>query len=162
MKRIIAYIAIGLVALIAIATVYFFYTEAKREDLLRSYKAPPGFVESIHQLKGQEARKLMEKSESLLCALGSYGRSSELVNLNESQRASVSEIELPSEDMTWYLIFLTESRVSRVYLIEMYGTFGLSLDKTVCITGQGSFQIKPEAVGGKASSTSKVIQFVEK
>lgn len=105
-------------AFVALALAVLFYGEYSRERKILSYQPPPEIFDSITPNQRAKAKSIMKEGEILVCALGGYGRAENLRGLNAQQRASLNKDVIPSEDLSWYLIFFSESRFTRIYLMD--------------------------------------------
>jgi hypothetical protein len=107
-----------------------FWPEYSRSQLIIKYTAPRELIEKLNESEQLNSRSLLLPIENKICAMGSYGYAENLEGLNSSQLESLPKEILPSEDLTWYLIFLSEMKAERIYLI---GEAGLQLIGSGCI-----------------------------
>jgi hypothetical protein len=73
--------------------------------------------------------------------VGGYSSVEGIKELNEEQRRSTPKDRLPSEDGLWYLIFFSETRSTRIYLIENAAIDGIESDSDQCVGERGSFEV---------------------
>ena len=118
--------------LVAYFPVSFVYSEWTRKKLLDSYQASPTFLNSFRNGNLQSVGEILRPGEILVCAIDAYGTTESLPSLNSSQRRSLKKDKLPSEDMTWYLIFYSQNKAERVVLMERYGDSGIRLIESGC------------------------------
>ncbi len=117
---------------------------------MRDYEVPQVFLARIIALQQMPAKTLMDSGETLICAVGSYSGVDGRKELNEEQKLSTPKDKLPSEDGIWYLIFFSETRSTRIYLIENAAINGITNDSDGCVGGSGSFEVirsEPRATG---------------
>lgn len=118
MRKIVALILGGVLLVIAIPFMIFWYGEEKREQLIARYQVPAGFLADIQTRREGSIGQIMKENEVIACAIGGYGRVDDFSELNAQQKASIPKENLPSEDMAWYLLFFANNSISRVYLID--------------------------------------------
>ncbi len=141
LKKVIGAIFGGLLLAAAIPIFIVWYGEKERQDLMRNYEIPQRFLSRVIALQKVSAEKLMEPGETLICAVNAYAGVGGVKRLNETQKLSIPKDKLPSEDGIWYLIFFSETRSTRVYLIENAAVDGLTDDSDVCIERGGVFEV---------------------
>lgn len=144
LKKLITMILGGLLLVAAIPYLILFfieYGEKERQDLMRDYQVPQIFLARIIYLQKMPTKKLMGPGEVLVCAVGGYGSVEGIKELNEEQKRSTSKDRLPSEDGLWYLIFFSETRSTRIYLIENAAIDGVTSDSDQCVGERGSFEV---------------------
>lgn len=145
LKKVIGVILGGLLLAAAIPFLIIWYGEKERQDLMRDYQVPQIFLARVIALQQMPVKKLFESGETLVCAVHSYAGVEGVEELNEEQRRSTPKDKLPSEDGIWYLIFFSETRSTRIYLIESAAINGITNDSDRCIGGDGSFEVISEA-----------------
>ncbi|WP_292979724.1 hypothetical protein [Nitrosomonas sp.] len=155
LKKVIGAILGGLLLAAAIPFFVILYGEAKREQLIARYQAPPALLEDIFAKKEGAAGALMNSHETVVCAIGGYGSVNELSLLNAKQKSSLPKEELPSEDMAWYLLFFASDAVSRIYLID-----SAKLEGNVEGTGAGCIDRDGQFVVLKTKEISGDTKFV--
>ncbi len=101
-----------------VALLGFFYSEKQREKIFASYRAPSSIISFLASEGERSVATLMMPNESVVCAIDSYASIDNLSDLNFEQRHSLPKEKLPSEDLTWYLLFFSQERIERVYWIE--------------------------------------------
>jgi len=141
LKKVIPIFFGGLLLVAAIPLFIVWYGEKERKDLMRDYQVPQIFLARIIALQQMPVKKLMEPGEVLVCAVGSYSGVEGRNELNEEQRRSTPKDKLPSEDGLWYLIFFSETRSTRIYLIESAAIDGITNDSDRCVEENGSFEV---------------------
>lgn len=142
----------GVMLLAAVISVFiFWHGERARYQLLTAYQVPPEFLNDIFARGSGSVSEILSLNENVICAIGGYGNVDSLVLLNEKQRTSIPKANLPSEDLTWYLLFFSNDSVSRIYLMES-ATLGGNVGATGagCVDREGRFVIlkTPSANGG--------------
>ncbi|MDX1253002.1 MAG: hypothetical protein IDH49_12270 [Gammaproteobacteria bacterium] len=141
LKKVITAILGGLLLVAAIPFFIVWYGEKERKELMRDYEVPQIFLARIIALERTPAKTLMESGETLICAVGSYSGVERKKELNEKQKLSTPKDKLPSEDGVWYLIFFSETRSMRIYLIENRAIAGITNDSDGCIGESGYFEV---------------------
>jgi len=141
LKNVITVILGGLLFVAAIPPFVVWYGEKERQDLMRDYQVPQIFLARIIYLQKMPVKKLMEPGEVLVCAVGGYGSVEGIKELNEEQRRSTPKDRLPSESGLWYLIFFSETKSTRIYLIENAAIDGIENDSDQCLGEHGSFEV---------------------
>lgn len=131
-KKFFLYIVVIALLVSSYFPIAFVYSEWSRERILDSYRAPANFILDFRKLGIRSAAELMAPTETLICAVDAYGNPEAIADLNASQRRSLSKDELPSEDMTWYLIFYSQKQAQRVILMEQLGDNGIRLIGSGC------------------------------
>jgi len=142
MRRVIASILSGMLLVIAIPFLIFWYGEEKREQLIAHYRVPPSFLEDILTKREGGVSSIMKNNEVIVCAIGGYGSVDELPQLNAQQKASIPKEKLPSEDIAWYLLFFASDSISRIYLIDSAKLEG-AIDGAGagCVSREGQFSV---------------------
>lgn len=141
LSRIVTVILGGLLLVAAIPLFVVWYGEKERKDLMRDYQVPQIFLARVIALQQMPVKKLMEPGEVLVCAVSSYGGVERVRDLNATQKRSTPKDKLPSEDGLWYLIFFSETRSTRIYLIENAAINGITDDSDACIGEGGAFEV---------------------
>lgn len=156
LKKIITMVLGGLLLVAAIPYLILFFIEheeKERQYLMRNYQVPQIFLARIIALQQMPVKKLMEPGEVLVCAVAPYARGVEgRTELNEAQKRSTPTGILPSEDGLWYLIFFSETRSTRIYLIENAAINGITNDSDRCVGENGSFEVIRNAPRDTADS----------
>jgi hypothetical protein len=141
LKKISRVILGGLLIAAAAPFLIIWYGEKGRQDLMRDYQVPQIFLARVLALQQMPVKKLFEPGETLVCAVHSYAGVEGVEELNEKQRRSTPKDQLPSEDGIWYLIFFSETRSTRIYLIESAAINGITTDSDRCVGVDGSFEV---------------------
>lgn len=94
------------------------YDEWERSRLLTAYEVPSEFIKKISDLKSGKIADLLKEDETIICAMNSEGRASDLHELNKKQIDSLPKRKIPSEDLAWYLLFFKKDAISRIYLFD--------------------------------------------
>jgi hypothetical protein len=149
LKKVIGAILGGLLLAVAIPFLIIWYGEKERRDLMRDYQVPQIFLARIIALQKMSAKTLLEPEEVLVCAVNSYAGVDGIKELSEAQKISTPKDKLPSEDGLWYLIFFSETRSTRIYLIENAAVNGITDDSDTCVGEGGAFEV----IGSKPRST---------
>jgi hypothetical protein len=144
-KRIILATFFGLVFTISISLFIISLGEKQRNDLKRDYEVPQSFLARMIALQQVTVGKLMEPGEVIVCAVSSYGHVDAINELNESQKKSTPKDMLPSDDGMWYLIFFSETKSTRIYLIENAAIDGVTTDSDQCAGREGAFNVLRDA-----------------
>jgi hypothetical protein len=134
-------ITVALLILIAISVAAFVYEEVRRAHLLKSYEAPAELIGQLRTTGVQSVSALIKSDESMVCLMDGYGAAERLPHLNDRQRDSLPKSILPSEDMTWYLIFLSGDHYRRIYLLDRYGDQGIEVSASGCLTPADSLLV---------------------
>jgi hypothetical protein len=88
--------------------------------------------------------ELVIKDEVLVCWILPYYGIEQLKNeLNSSQYTALSTTELPSEDLTWYLLIFSKDNLSRINLIDQYSQFEIEPSSGHCFSKSDSYQARP-------------------
>lgn len=131
---------LGLIFLAALGTLI--YEEQKRIYLINQYQAPLETINALRNNQSSSIDKLMNKNEVMVCAMDSYGNSSDLKKIENAQRESIPKDRLPSEDMHWYFIFFDKEKAARIFLIERHGEQGINLLTTNCVVRGGFYKVQ--------------------
>lgn len=135
----------------------FVYGELTRKWQLESYE-PPLAIKSQFLREGSfNVGTLFLNDETELCLVHAYATDARnLENSSISIRDSIHDLYLPSEDMTWYAIFINDEKVSRVYIFHtpFANVFG-------CYQGNDVIRIvktseNPHKILGLTLSVSKI------
>jgi hypothetical protein len=127
----------------------FWYTEAERARLIAEYEMPSAFLNEIVTKREGRMSSIMRGNEVIVCAIGGYGSVESLPELNVQQKNSLPKEKLPSEGLTWYLLFFTQDAISRVYLVGTYELAARVDDNgPQCIGREGAFSFLLEENGG--------------
>lgn len=149
-------LAIVLLTAIAYFPLVFMHSEWTRKRLLNSYQAAEDFTRTLRIPGSSNVEKLLKPREVLVCVIDAYGSPESLKELNQAQRQALSKEHLPSEDMTWYMIFYSRERAERVVLFDLYGDSGLRLVNAGCFDRTGTYIV----ARGKKSSSEITIEFL--
>lgn len=103
---------------VSVPVFIFLLSEYDRERLIESYRVPSHFYEKIFSVEKGYIFELLNSGETILCAVGSYGNVENLNILTSHQKKSLPKSRLPSEDMSWYLLFFNNEKISRVYMFD--------------------------------------------
>jgi hypothetical protein len=116
---------LGLFVIAAIALpILMWHGDRERESLIRSYEVPTFYLNMLSVIEGgHPVRALMNDDESIMCllqqrTLGNLNASS-INALSTAQMDAVRGVVLPSPDSDghyWYILFLKEKAISRIYL----------------------------------------------
>lgn len=131
-KKIIINISLLLIAVFSVLVAVVAYEELERNRLISGYTPPSGFVEKIIKIDKDVVDNHFHDDEILVCAINSYSKVDDIDRLSVMQKKSMPKRSLPSQDMSWYLIFFSEQKVSRVYLINSELINGLTNDSAIC------------------------------
>lgn len=143
-------LGIGIFLLVPIGL--FVYEEVRREWLIMSYAAPSELLKQFQTIGTQRIDAMMKKEESMVCFLYSYNSAADLSELNPNQRDSLPKSILPSQDLAWYLIFMTGRKQTRIYLLDTFGTKGIDIDNFGCLNrGQSLAVMKSQYDDGTPS-----------
>jgi hypothetical protein len=162
MKRLFEKSVFAVLALVAAGIAAFAYEEAKRASLLKSYVAPADLVRQLQTPGVQSIGTLLKNDESLMCLMDAYGTAEGLSQLNASQRNSLPKSMLPSEDVAWYLIFLTGKQHTRIYLLDKFGAQGLDIDSYGCLRREESLLVVPNKPTDGLPALKAIPQFESK
>lgn len=132
----------GLIAVVVISISIFWCGEVERARLIRGYQVPSEFIENIVAKREGSVGLLMNGSEAAVCAIGGYGSANDLPSLNSKQRASIPKDKIPSEDLSWYLLFFDDDSVTRIYLIDSVRLEGDVDGGSGCINKSGYFVVR--------------------
>jgi hypothetical protein len=143
MFKLFEYVVLAIVAVIALGMTMSVYEENKRARLLASYAAPAELLVQLRTLGVQSVGALLKHDESVMCLMDGYGSAEDLPQLSNDQRKSLPKDMLPSEDGARYLIFLSDTQHTRIYLIEEFGPQGLDTDIYGCLKQEQSVQVVP-------------------
>lgn len=138
-------IALGSAILVIIGIVVFVYEEVRRAHLLKSYEAPSELIKQLRMPGVKNISSLTKNDESMVCLMDGYGMAEHLSQLNDRQKRSLPKNILPSEDLTWYLIFLSEDKYTRIYLLDKFGDQGIDASEGGCLTLVDSLLVTPES-----------------
>jgi hypothetical protein len=111
---------------------HFVYEEARRSALIDQYRAGQPLTAELMAKQGHDVSGLMRPNERLVCVLHAYGLAEDLGALSEHQRRSLPKRDLPSEDMSWYLLFFDERRVTRIHLFESAPAGAMEIEQAGC------------------------------
>jgi len=118
MKTFRKWLLVGAVAAPTIPIGVLLYPELKRMQLLERYSPSIELTRRLQTPGTGNLSSLAQSGETMVCALDSYGSLVDLKGLSALQRQSLSKDMLPSEDGTWFLIFLSNDSVERVAAIR--------------------------------------------
>jgi hypothetical protein len=135
MKKIILLVALLLIAFLLITSGLFFYQERRRVSLIENYEKNATYIFSLDLRNETKANALFKAEEILVCALSSYSSSNSIVALNEKQKQSLPKTDLPSQDLSWYLLFFKVDSISRIALISDEKFLFANESKVQCIGG---------------------------
>lgn len=144
-------IALFAVAVFLVAA-WIWHEERQRESLLQSYQAPSFYLNMLGAIAGiQSVKTLMNDDEDIACFLSQRT----LGNLNvDSIRAALSDVQitaarnvlLPSPDSDgryWYILFFTQGKVSRIYLVNDHDVdFDMANTDSGCVNQSMKFVIE--------------------
>lgn len=142
-KNLVWLVALVGVILVVAAAGQFFFSEWRREQLLRQYAPDSALLEAVRKVGVHDLSTILRGSETVVCSLGGYGRVDDLAGLNSSQKESAPKSNLPSEDATWYLLFFSSDRLNRVAVFSNYGERGVLPEGDRCVSGDSRFVVKP-------------------
>lgn len=132
--------ALGVLLLLS-AVGSFLWSEHVRERDLETYRAPGELVNRLRQVGAGKVAELLRPGEVLACVLGAYQRPDVLqAALGKERTEELRNMRLPNEDGTWYLIFLSDSKVTRVHLMDREGHLGVELAAEGCHGPNASFR----------------------
>jgi hypothetical protein len=128
----------------------FLISEWHREILLKQYTPSEEVLMILRSTGTKSASTLLRDNEIMVCALGSYGRTDELNDLTETQKVSLQKDSIPSEDGAWYLLYFTESSISRIFLIDS-GPSGIEIEGGHCVRRAEFFTVSDRAAAQDGS-----------
>ena len=119
------------IALFAVAVflvvAWVWHEERQRESLLQSYQAPSFYLNMLGAIAGtQDLKALMNDDEVIACflsqrTLGNLEVDAISAALSDVQITAARNVLLPSPDSDgryWYVLFFTQEKVSRIYLLN--------------------------------------------
>jgi hypothetical protein len=137
--KILKYILISVFFIILIPPLLFTYEEYNRARLLDKYEAQPDYIESLLSLKSGDVGLLMRDQEVLVCVIDGYADAQDIQDLNQQQRQSIPKSKLPSEGLTWYLLFFKDTQVSRIYLFDHSSSIVFNSASKACAVKENEF-----------------------
>jgi hypothetical protein len=144
-KKIIVFsgVLVGLlIAMVAIVILLFLHEERQRKELLVSYEMPNAFLEKMLSIENGSVSALMDGQETMMCAIGGYGDVENISSLSEEQKSSLPKSKLPSEGLTWYLLFFNNNSISRIYLVDSTKLEITRDSETACVNRGAHFVIQ--------------------
>jgi len=121
----------------------FYFIEWQRTALLKKLKIPTEVFKKLDVKQQSNLQNILMADEKLLCTLHPYvGKNVLQKELNNFQISSLEKFELPSEDMTWYLLFFSDSKLTRAYLVEGYSQMFIKADAPKCASANGSYFVE--------------------
>lgn len=155
-KSTMAVIAILFAILGAVGSFYF--TEWRRATVLKNLEIPTEMLGRLSVKTHSEVGNILAGGEKLVCALHPYvGKDVLHKELNSAQIASLKKFELPSEDMIWYLLFFSDSALTRAYLVERYSQMDLAEGAPQCVYAKDSYFVETRRM---PSGESRVLTFI--
>ncbi len=115
------------VFLVVAGVAWVWHEERQRESLLRSYETPSFYLNMLGAIAGtQNLKALMNDDEVMVCflsqrTLGNLKIDAISAVLSGVQIAAARNVLLPSPDSDgryWYVLFFTQEKVSRIYLLN--------------------------------------------
>lgn len=132
-----------LIVVVAMVVLIFLFGEWQRSEMLKSYEMPHALMEQIISAEHGVVGALMSEHETMMCAIDGYGDVANISSLNAKQKNSLPKEKLPSEGLTWYLLFFNDGSISRINLV---GTMELGADtrdtEAGCVNRNGYFEIQ--------------------
>jgi len=151
-------VAIAIVFVILGGVGFFYFTEWRRAVVLKNLEIPTEVLGRLNVTVHSYVGNILVAEEKLLCALHPYvGKNVLHKELNSSQIASLEKFELPSEDMTWYLLFFSDSELTRAYLVERYSQMDLAEGAPQCVYAKDSYSVETRRM---PSGESKELTFI--
>ena len=153
-----ASIAIAFIFVVLGGFGFFHFNEWQRAALLKKLEIPPEVLGRLNATTPGYVGDILVAGERLLCTLHPYVDKSALrKGLNSSQIASLETFELPSEDMIWYLLFFSDTELTRAFLVEKYSQMHLAAEMPQCVNGKDSYIVETK---GTPSGESKELTFI--
>lgn len=137
------YPLIIILSIFLIPAFLFFLSESNRESLIKSYAIPMSMLEKLRVTSKTKIAELIAEDEILVCWMLPYHGVDQLkYELNSSQKLALLSTELPSEDLTWYLLIFSKTHLSRVNLISQHTQIELEPSDRHCFSKIDSYQAR--------------------
>lgn len=134
------HLVVGLVVATALGIAIYSFSEHQKSVSLQEQPLPTDLFEKLNVTDAKPVGNILTTEETTVCVLGEYENKDVLhKELNSSQRISLAKLDLPTRDLTWHLLFFSESDLSRIYVLEKYSQFALAVGSPSCLSRKDKY-----------------------